>query len=237
VLTDHGIPVAIKSDHSVTNAQFLAWQAAKARHFALTEQEALKAITSVPANAMGMGHRVGSIRKGMDADLVLWNGGSPVQDVGSRPALVIIDGQVEIETHRWEQEPVKPALNVSPESVSACGEIIKKKAAEVYVKVINIGSLHLDEQTHLKNTMAVISLQGIDVAKSQTDRIVASNATLVCTGDDCSNFDLSSMLVQFMHTERTVDADMLHVDLQGGAFMPSPIAAIARLGVVEISII
>ncbi|CAO3608609.1 unnamed protein product [Cunninghamella blakesleeana] len=90
ILLDAGIPVALKSDHPVLNSQHLAFEAAKAHHYGLTEQEAFKTITSVPANAIGLGHRIGSLKVGYDADIVIWDR-SPLE-IGASPLQVFIDG-------------------------------------------------------------------------------------------------------------------------------------------------
>lgn len=85
-----GIPVALKSDHPVLNSQHMAFEAAKATHYGLPAQEAFKAITSVPAHALGLGHRVGSLRVGYDADVVIWDR-SPLE-LGAAPLQVFVDG-------------------------------------------------------------------------------------------------------------------------------------------------
>jgi imidazolonepropionase-like amidohydrolase len=52
--------------------------------------EALAAISSGPAEAMGLGGEIGSLRPGRRADVVLWDG-DPLE-LSSRPARVWIDG-------------------------------------------------------------------------------------------------------------------------------------------------
>ncbi|ORX49500.1 composite domain of metallo-dependent hydrolase [Hesseltinella vesiculosa] len=90
ILLDAGIPVALKSDHPVLNSQHLLFEAAKAHHYGLTEQEAFQAVTSVPARAMGLDHRVGSLKIGYDADVVIWDR-SPLE-LGAAPLQVFVDG-------------------------------------------------------------------------------------------------------------------------------------------------
>jgi predicted amidohydrolase YtcJ len=52
--------------------------------------EALATITSKPAEALGMGGEIGSLRAGRRADVVIWDG-DPL-DTSSLPQVVIIDG-------------------------------------------------------------------------------------------------------------------------------------------------
>lgn len=49
------------------------YEAAQAHYFGLEAAKALSAVTSVPAELAGFGHRLGYIRVGHDADLVLWD--------------------------------------------------------------------------------------------------------------------------------------------------------------------
>lgn len=90
LLYDAGIPVALKSDHPVLNSQHMAFEAAKAAHYGLPPQEAFKSITSTPAKALGIGHRVGSLKVGYDADVVIWDR-NPLA-IGAAPYQVFIDG-------------------------------------------------------------------------------------------------------------------------------------------------
>ncbi|KAL0074749.1 hypothetical protein J3Q64DRAFT_1202866 [Phycomyces blakesleeanus] len=90
ILADAGIPVAFKSDHPVMNARDLMHEAQKAFHYGFDEHLALAAVTSVPAKALKLDHRIGRIAPGMDADIVIWER-HPLR-LGARPQKVIIDG-------------------------------------------------------------------------------------------------------------------------------------------------
>lgn len=67
-----GVNVAINSDDGEM-ARRLNQEAAKSIKFGLTEEEALKMVTINPATMLHVQNRVGSIKVGKDADLVLWN--------------------------------------------------------------------------------------------------------------------------------------------------------------------
>ncbi|KAI8391310.1 uncharacterized protein BYT42DRAFT_556455 [Radiomyces spectabilis] len=90
ILSAAGIPVAFKSDHPVMNARDLLHEAQKAYHYGFNEHDSLRALTSVPANALGVGHRIGSLQVGKDADIVVWEQ-HPLR-LGARPKHVVIDG-------------------------------------------------------------------------------------------------------------------------------------------------
>lgn len=74
ILSHAGIKIAIMTDHPVIPLQYLPMCAALAVKAGMDETEALKAITIYAAEILGIDHRVGSIREGKDADLVIWQG-------------------------------------------------------------------------------------------------------------------------------------------------------------------
>lgn len=71
-LVEEGVKTAIITDHPVIPAQYLVLCAALAVKAGLAEEDALRAITTVPAKICGIDNRVGSIKPGMDADLVVF---------------------------------------------------------------------------------------------------------------------------------------------------------------------
>ncbi len=73
LMTRAGVISSFNSD-SDEMARRLNMEAAKAlRHGGLSDEEAWKLITLNPAIQLGIADRVGAIRPGLDADLVLWN--------------------------------------------------------------------------------------------------------------------------------------------------------------------
>lgn len=86
------MPVAYKSDHGeeATNAKYLLFQAAGAHSFGLPAELAMQAVTSVPARSIQQDHRIGYVKPGYDADLVMWDA-HPLS-VGATPISVFIDG-------------------------------------------------------------------------------------------------------------------------------------------------
>ena len=81
ILQRFGVKVAICTDHPETPIQYLPLCAAMAVRGGMGEEEALAAITRNPAEIAGIGHRVGTLTPGKDADIVVtqghpfdWNG-------------------------------------------------------------------------------------------------------------------------------------------------------------------
>ncbi|KAJ6490404.1 hypothetical protein C8R47DRAFT_1124518 [Mycena vitilis] len=94
VLADAGISVVMKSAHPVINSRYLLHEAQQAHYYGLPPQLALASIMSVPAAAVGLDHRIGSLHEGADADVVLWDS-NPLQ-MGATPVHVWIDGILQI---------------------------------------------------------------------------------------------------------------------------------------------
>ncbi len=69
-----GLTVAITTDHQVTPLQYLPVFAALAVRAGLSEADALRTLTIHPATILGLAKRLGSIERGKDADLVVWEG-------------------------------------------------------------------------------------------------------------------------------------------------------------------
>ncbi|AEY64772.1 amidohydrolase [Clostridium sp. BNL1100] len=74
ILSKAGLKVAIMTDHPCVPEHHLCLCAAIAAREGMDEKEALKAITINAAEITGISERVGSIEKGKDADIVIFNG-------------------------------------------------------------------------------------------------------------------------------------------------------------------
>ncbi|MEZ0536591.1 amidohydrolase [Caldicellulosiruptoraceae bacterium PP1] len=92
ILSQNGLLVAIMTDHPVIPLKYLPLCAALAVKSGMDEYEALKAITINPAKILKVADRVGSIKVGKDADIVIMDG-HPF-DLFSNVEYVIIDGQI-----------------------------------------------------------------------------------------------------------------------------------------------
>jgi hypothetical protein len=74
LLARAGVRVALLAPDPTHNARKIRQAAGNAAANGLPWEAALAAITRVPAQALGVGGRVGRIEPGLDADLVLWDG-------------------------------------------------------------------------------------------------------------------------------------------------------------------
>ena len=94
ILTKAGIPVSIESGYEgyVPKTRIILYEAAMAVAYGLPYEESLKAVTMNPATLLGIDKQVGSLEKGKDADVVLYDG-DPFEYT-SHVCHVIIDGEV-----------------------------------------------------------------------------------------------------------------------------------------------
>ncbi|MEV4062518.1 amidohydrolase [Nonomuraea dietziae] len=91
ILARAGVELAITTDHPVVPIHFLVYQATLAVKEGLDRDTALRSITVNPAKIMGLDDRVGSLRPGLDGDVVIWSG-DPL-DIMSRALRVFVDGR------------------------------------------------------------------------------------------------------------------------------------------------
>ncbi|ADQ16938.1 amidohydrolase [Leadbetterella byssophila DSM 17132] len=102
ILTKMGIPTAINSDDAEM-ARRLNQEAAKTVLYGgLTEEEAWKTVTLNPAKMLHLDNRLGSIKAGKDADLVLWTD-NPLS-IYAKPEKTIIDGAIYFDLTTKEQK-------------------------------------------------------------------------------------------------------------------------------------
>lgn len=91
-LVEAGVKVALITDHPYNSIDQLRTIAALAVSEGLNPGEAIKCITQHPAEILECQDRIGRIKEGWDADLVIY-GGSPLE-LNSRVLMTIINGKI-----------------------------------------------------------------------------------------------------------------------------------------------
>ena len=91
ILDQAGVKICLTTDHPVIPVYYLPLCAALAVKSGMDRYNALKSITINPAEILGVDDRIGSIKVGKDADLVLYDG-DPL-DVQSKVKNVWINGE------------------------------------------------------------------------------------------------------------------------------------------------
>ena len=92
VLWKAGVHFCIITDHPVVPIEHLSVCASLAVRAGLPPEEALKAVTLYAAEHLGIADRVGSLEKGKDADIAVWDG-EPL-DSRSRVVKTFINGEL-----------------------------------------------------------------------------------------------------------------------------------------------
>ncbi|EJF65056.1 hypothetical protein DICSQDRAFT_132576 [Dichomitus squalens LYAD-421 SS1] len=226
VLADEGFDVVMKSDHSAIPSRNLLAEAAMAHYWGLPENIALASVISTPARILGLDHRIGFIREGYDADVVLWD--SHPLSLGATPTQVIIDGILQI-SH--PHTVVKPASH--QQAPSAPNWDRETAQALEYNGLPPLEPRHRDQSVIFTNVShfwsptaeSVIDLLAESAgANSQPSGIVVvQGGRVVCFGRN-SSCDVYHSL-----------PDAETISLQGGAIQPALVAYGTGLGLTEIA--
>ena len=138
ILYAHNITPTYVSDNPVLNSQHVIFEAAKAYGYGLPYHAALAGVTSAPAELLGLGDRIGKIKAGFDADIVLWD--SDPLSVGATPTQVWIDGAVQFkdpfELNKPATGPISPDANLTEDlsMEEVLGNVIFKGISHVYLE-------------------------------------------------------------------------------------------------------
>jgi len=92
ILQKHGVKTAIMTDHHVIPIQYLPLCAGVAVKEGMDELEALRAISLYAAEVTGIDDRVGSLEKGKDADIAVFDG-NPLE-IKTSVIATVINGEV-----------------------------------------------------------------------------------------------------------------------------------------------
>lgn len=212
ILADAGIAVNMKSDHPVLNSRYLIYEAAQAHHYGLNFSLALSSVITTPARSVGLDHRLGYIRPGYDADLVVWD--SFPLALGATPKQTYIDGIAQIEKPHVgadkpaEAQKITPAGNYDEEAAEALAtrgdpDLRPKKQAEAVI-FQGVGNMYL---------------QGGMRVMEAGDRVVVQGGKMTCVG--------ACEVAEGLNIEV--------VDLKGGSFTRGLISVGSPLGMEEIT--
>ncbi|SDS77511.1 Imidazolonepropionase [Maribacter dokdonensis] len=111
IMQKQGVVTAINSDDREMIRRLNQEAAKTIKYGGMTELEAWKMVTINPAKLLHLDDRVGSIKEGKDADLVLWSG-SPLS-VYSKAEKTMIEGitYFDLETDKKNRETIKKERN------------------------------------------------------------------------------------------------------------------------------
>ncbi|EIW82936.1 carbohydrate esterase family 9 protein [Coniophora puteana RWD-64-598 SS2] len=225
VLAQHGIQVAMKSDHPVQNSRFLLYEAQQAYYYGMPYNLAMASVMSTPAQVLGLDHRVGFIQEGYDADIVMWD--SHPLALGATPTHVFIDGISQLkDAHVQEKPAVFQELPKVPDFDADAQAAVEyeglpplepKKRTSGFVLFRNVKSLYVHEEDG--SVAREVSLMRDDGTLG---------VVLVHEGKVC--YKPESTCAEFVSGVDAADT----IDLEGGALAPGLVSFGAPLGLAEI---
>ncbi|KAF2967552.1 hypothetical protein GQX73_g6067 [Xylaria multiplex] len=110
ILYENGLTPIYVSDNPVLNAQHVVFEAGKAFGYGLPYHVALASVTTAPAERLGLGNRLGKVKPGFDADVVVWD--SDPLSVGATPVQVWIDGTAQYENPVELEKPSEARFDI-----------------------------------------------------------------------------------------------------------------------------
>lgn len=230
-----------KSDHPVINSRYLIYEAQQAHYFGLPPDLALAAVTSTPAGAAGLSHRIGIVDKGFDADIVLWDS-HPLQ-LGATPVKVWVDGILQIpvpsktgeddhieigtgkEDSEWRQVPNIPNWDKERKQTIAWEGLppLEGRKSEDSILFTNVKEVW----QHSRDGGIVQSFaawpppdhSGSDLQNNGLGNVLISGGKVICIGHSCTD----------------VRGDAVTKDLRRGAISPGLMTFGSSLGLEEIA--
>ncbi|CEL60594.1 hypothetical protein RSOLAG1IB_03832 [Rhizoctonia solani AG-1 IB] len=210
ILNENGLRVVMKSDGPpAINARYLFYEAAQAHYNGLPEDEAIASLTSTPAEVTGYSHRLGYIKQGYDADIIIWD--SHPLSLGATPQQVYIDGSPQLDEPFVLSKP--DWAQRSPQTPSWDKEAKQAKESDGLPDLL---ASQNPDTIVFKNVDSFV--QDRPQVIREQDVVVASRGRVVCAGA-CTSY---------------ISPEAKIVDLQGGSIIPGLISSGASIGLVEI---
>lgn len=166
------------SDHPVLHSKHVLAEAAKAYRNGLRYHAALAGVTSAPAELLGLGQRVGKVKAGFDADVVVWD--SDPLSLGASPVQVFIDGTPQLKDVADSTKPLTSPMEILYES-----KIPEKRTDIDDLVITGISNILLPGFEHLSKNGAALT-------------IAISGGSIVCTGECTSEL---ATAVNVMHLD------------------------------------
>ncbi|EST07165.1 Metal-dependent hydrolase, composite domain protein [Kalmanozyma brasiliensis GHG001] len=243
ILASQNITPVYKSDHPVTDSRRILNQAAQAHHFGLEERLAMRSVISAPAERLGLDHRLGYVREGWDADVVVWNT-HPLR-LGATPVEVISDGVPQLGPHAPVPRPSLPkgkeirerkeevAAQPAPKSGNFSADI--RKVKESYDQIITFDALAFPSAKEpTQNCTVFINVSERFHRRANSPRIrsstyasgsgtlVVAGGRVLCSGEACSSTTCPST------------SSVTTIDAHGGVVLPGLISYGSNLGLTDI---
>jgi imidazolonepropionase-like amidohydrolase len=208
ILAEAGIRVVMKSDHPVINSRYLVFEAQQAHYYGLSDNLALASVTTTPAEVVGLDHRIGYVKKGYDADIVVWD--SHPLTLGATPKQVWVDGVQQLaapytveKPEEFQRVPKTPSWDKEAQEAldyEGLPPLEPKKSVAGTVIFTNVREVFLPDGKH--------GIQQLIVAQGgESGTVIIKEGKIVCRGTETSCI-------------QSTDKDATVVDLEGGSLSP-----------------
>ncbi|KAI0085138.1 hypothetical protein BDY19DRAFT_457969 [Irpex rosettiformis] len=231
ILADNDIDVVMKSDHNAIVSRYLIHEAAQAHYWGLDENIALASVTTTSAKVLGLEHRIGYVKVGYDADVVLWD--SHPLALGATPVQVFIDGIPQIANPHTVFKPA--ALQSAPETPNYDKEAEEAIRYEGLPPLLPLG-LNTTSTVVFANISSIFSR---DRTGNVVEKFVASStegrATVVVQDGQivCEQLASSSSCDHFLPS---LPLEYRIINLKGGTLQPGLVSAGSSIGLSHISL-
>ncbi|KIJ15978.1 hypothetical protein PAXINDRAFT_99322 [Paxillus involutus ATCC 200175] len=222
ILNDDGLKVVMKSDHPAIQSRWLLHEAQQAHYYGLPENVALASVTTNAAEVLGLEYRLGYIKGGYDADLVIWD--SHPLALGATPMQVFIDGIPQLEVSFASKKDESQAAPVTPNFDE------EAKAAVEYVGLPPLKPTQITSGGVLFRNVSSMwrrdeyGVHPVFQARSAADEgtVLVENGEITCVGSmgSCNSW---------------VDEGLHVVNLEGGSITPALVSAGSAIGLQEIT--
>jgi imidazolonepropionase-like amidohydrolase len=219
ILNQHGLKVVMKSDHPVMNERDLLFEAQQAFFYGLPAEVALSAVTSTAADILGYGHRIGYIKPGYDADLVIWD--SHPLALGATVKQVFIDGISQLQNPYTLNKPA--SFQKTPEVPNFDQEaeaVVKHDGLPPLAPKNKSSSVLFSNVAHIYD-LGPLGGNVVEHSFVEAQSVFVKDGKIECIGTDASCAHLLGP-----------EDDM--IDLEGGSIQPGLTTFGSPQGVVEI---
>ncbi|QRV94403.1 amidohydrolase family protein [Ceratobasidium sp. AG-Ba] len=217
ILNENDLRVIMKSDGPpAINARYLMYEAALAHYYGLPADVAIASLTTTPAEVSGYDHRLGFIKPGYDADVIVWD--SYPLALGATPKQVFIDALPQLDDPAVIEKPAASQKPPSPPSwdqeaqdaLASDGtpDLLTPKEADPHTVIFTNVSLFIQDDKFFE-------------FGNKGGVVVATRGNITCASKSpgCDSF---------------VSAGTKRVDLEGGSVLPGLVSFGSAVGLVEI---
>ena len=216
------------------NSRYLIYEAQQAYYFGLPPHLALASVTSTPATAAGLSHRIGILAIGADADIVLWDS-HPLR-LGATPVKVWIDGILQIpvpsktdekesvefskgkEGDEWRQLPETPNWDKERKVALRWDGLPPLEGRKFSTKVVFTSIKEVWKRSRNGGIERVFSAESFEGQHVKLGTVIVEEGRMTCIGMHCSYNG----------------GDVTEIDLHGGTISPGLMSYGSPLGLEEI---